>query len=590
MWHSRLRTSFPVFLFLVVFIPSAAAAELTRDQRAAAQALIAEFAAPEFEVRQQAVRKLIDMGPDVVPLVKAELARTNDAEVKLRCEMVLQVLGGEAGAGRRLVEKVVREFGPAPPLDAVWYTTSDGEGLAWVVRLGKKVLVCHNGVRGPEYDEGGADRGAIALSADGKHIAYAGKREDKQRIVHDGVEGPEFDEVRDPCFWGGDRLTYAAVKDRSRFIVRDGRVSPAYEAMDSFPHLSPDRRHVWSMAMRGGKAFVVVDGVDGPPHTGLQLDWNPPKPRYLAREGEELWLFEANWPDEHPDKPGTIVERKLKSLGRCPPEGVNVGRYGGMEGACFVDRRDGKKSVVTFNGREIGTYEDTNFVAVSRDGKRFAFSAKRGNRWFAVVDGREGPEWDGVRGMVFSKDGSRLGYVGVRDGRHYPVVDGKEGSAWDEIRGGKFSPDGRHAAYVAKRDGRFHVVLDGRESPDYDREPWVDFTEDGAHCLYSARRDQRGFVVCDGLRGAQYDEANAPRFSDDGKHLVYAARRGGQVLVVVDGIEGPPHAHVRFPTLSGPWSARAVRYYASDGGQMRLVEVDWPKDLDWSNGLKPLEP
>ena len=64
--------------------------ELTPEQTQQAQALIKELSAPEFAVRQEAVKKLIQIGPDVVPLVRKSLAETEDEEMKFRCQMVLK--------------------------------------------------------------------------------------------------------------------------------------------------------------------------------------------------------------------------------------------------------------------------------------------------------------------------------------------------------------------------------------------------------------------------------------------------------------------------------------------------------------------
>ena len=69
-----------------------ASSELTPEQAKQTAALIADFGAKEFAVRQAAVLKLLAMGPDVAPLVKKTRAGTDDAEVKLRCQMVLRGL------------------------------------------------------------------------------------------------------------------------------------------------------------------------------------------------------------------------------------------------------------------------------------------------------------------------------------------------------------------------------------------------------------------------------------------------------------------------------------------------------------------
>jgi hypothetical protein len=71
-------------------------AALTAGQKMAAETLIKQFSAPEFAARQAAVEKVIALGPDVLPLIRKTLAETADAEVKLRCQMVLKALGASA--------------------------------------------------------------------------------------------------------------------------------------------------------------------------------------------------------------------------------------------------------------------------------------------------------------------------------------------------------------------------------------------------------------------------------------------------------------------------------------------------------------
>ncbi|KPJ55891.1 MAG: hypothetical protein AMS16_03455 [Planctomycetes bacterium DG_58] len=71
--------------------------ELTPEQTKKAEALIQEFSARQFPVRQEAVKKLIEMGPGVLPLVRKTLAKTDDAEVRLRCEMVLKGIAERFG-------------------------------------------------------------------------------------------------------------------------------------------------------------------------------------------------------------------------------------------------------------------------------------------------------------------------------------------------------------------------------------------------------------------------------------------------------------------------------------------------------------
>ena len=82
---------------LLIALGAMASADLTPEQTKEAEALIAQFAARESAARQKAVQELIRMGPDVLPLVKAVLDRTDDPEVRLRCETTLKEIMDKYG-------------------------------------------------------------------------------------------------------------------------------------------------------------------------------------------------------------------------------------------------------------------------------------------------------------------------------------------------------------------------------------------------------------------------------------------------------------------------------------------------------------
>ncbi len=132
-----------------------APAALTPEQQAEAQALIAQFTAAEFAVRQQAVEKLIAMGPDVVPLVRKALDETKDAEAKLRGEMVLRGIAERFGVR---IDEVARRWKMNAGPSRVTLHVKD-RPLAEVLRL----LAEQTGNRPPGVSE---DDGRRALSLD----------------------------------------------------------------------------------------------------------------------------------------------------------------------------------------------------------------------------------------------------------------------------------------------------------------------------------------------------------------------------------------------------------------------------------------
>jgi len=113
-------------------LASAAFCELTPDQSKQAEAFIAQFSAKEFAARQAAVEKLIALGPDVVPLIRKTLAETKDAEVKMRCEMVLK--GLHAAIGQGLAEKSTPGNGAGPGLTEEQRLNGEGSLVSLDVR------------------------------------------------------------------------------------------------------------------------------------------------------------------------------------------------------------------------------------------------------------------------------------------------------------------------------------------------------------------------------------------------------------------------------------------------------------------------
>jgi hypothetical protein len=54
-----------------------------------------------------------------------------------------------------------------------------------------------------------------------------------------------------------------------------------------------------------------------------------------------------------------------------------------------------------------------------------AYTAKRGEKWLAMVDGLPGPEFDVVSTLVFSPDGKRVAYGARSSPKQFMVVDGQ---------------------------------------------------------------------------------------------------------------------------------------------------------------------
>ncbi len=101
---------------------------------------------------------------------------------------------------------------------------------------------------------------------------------------------------------------------------------------------------------------------------------------------------------------------------------------------------------------------------VSSDGKHVAYRARKGKRWFIVLDGKEGKGYDFVRRPKFSNDGKHLAYIAVKNKKYFIVLDGVEGKTYTWTDFPYFSKDGKHITYVASNGKSTFMVVDGVEA------------------------------------------------------------------------------------------------------------------------------
>ena len=157
----------------------------------------------------------------------------------------------------------------------------DGKRVAYLtghLRFSPRVVVDHK--PSPEY----RDVERVEFSPDSKRFAYVAEREDKKLIVVVGkaVYGPyeDVDVVADRLFHPDGRVVFSARRDGKAFVVIDGREGPAYRSI--YPVVfAPDGRIVYGAEIAEEKEVVVVDGVPGP-------IWNHVTRPHFSRDGRYL--------------------------------------------------------------------------------------------------------------------------------------------------------------------------------------------------------------------------------------------------------------------------------------------------------------
>lgn len=287
---------------------------------------------------------------------------------------------------------------------------------------------------------------------------------------------------------------------------------------------SPDARRVAYVADRGGKKYVVVDGVPG-------------KKGY--------------------DAITDIVASSL-TWGTFSPNSKHVAYIGITYGE--NPRTDRKWSVV-IDGEEGDAYSSSYFVTFSPDSKHVAYVAD-GIVFLDRVPVK-GPEGIARSLPLFSPDSQHLVYVVEQSGGKSVVLDGVPGKQYGIVGAIAFSPDSKHLAYRAMTTNvRWVMVVDGREESQYESDEWhlqdIVFSPDSSHLAYVAGEkfrspEHRHFIVLDGKELTRHKESfDRLIFSLDSNHLAYDA--GG--FIFVDGVEKGVYKGGFIGFMSSPDSPR----------------------------------
>jgi hypothetical protein len=352
------------------------------------------------------------------------------------------------GASWRLVVDG-REGPPFSAIGAVQWAT-DSTRVAYIAQRGRAWHVVIDGAIGPAFEAILA--GSLTFSDDGRRVAYAGHRADGDHTVVDGTVGPAYRGIRKLQFSRDGRhvgyvarvitddavavvdgvagsafamvtdLTFAPVGDRAAYIAQtregwhavvDGAVGPAWDLVRGLA-FSGDGLHVAYVARRAqGETRVVVDGVEGPPFTGVRpasLAFGPgaSEPTYVAQRDLRFFIV-----------------------------------HGGSEGVAF---------------------DDVRAPVWSSDGAHWAYVGQLGARQILVLDGVETSRERSFGDVVFAPVGTRLAYAARRGPNVAVVVDGTS-HLFDIVLDGTLTFDaaGRHWGCIAgsRAKRRFDVIVDG---------------------------------------------------------------------------------------------------------------------------------
>lgn len=251
----------------------------------------------------------------------------------------------------------------------------------------------------------------------------------------------------------------------------------------------------------------------------------------------------------------------VKDLGKVPGPSQHLWLSPNGKRLAYILKLDGRESLVC-DGRKGPVWDGTAYVGpFSRDSTRFGYQAVKDGRAFIVFVGEEDKPLTTPEALraVYSPDGKRVAFTVRKGGEQWVVRDGKEGPHYRRVSLGRFSPDGKRFAYTAMDDkGNRFVVLDGESLGRYKGVGSLAFSPDSKRFAYTARREGKMMVVCDGKEGKAYDEVLYPLFSPNAKGLAYWTRTANRKMISVVWNE----------RVVGRMTAEAHLAFSPDGRQL----------------------
>lgn len=346
--------------------------------------------------------------------------------------------------------------------EIVW--SPDSRQIAYSAQRGDTWRVVRDGREHPVFDA--LRPGTLRYSPRGRRLAYIGERGGAQMAVIDGVVGPPCDGIAQLTFSADDAaVAYVARFGERASLVYEGPGAAAarstltrYDAILEVA-LAPRGGRAAFVAVRGGQAIAVVDGIEQPPGDAVtSLTWSPDGRRvaWIARRGQaERAVVDG---DARKDL-GPVREGSLAFS----PDGAHD---------VVVVRQPGGWAVV-FDGEPGQLYDDVTNPVFAPVGGRWAYVARRGSTSVVVVDGRESVPYAWAGDLIFGPGGEGPAYL-ARRGAHTLVAHGHRRTALDGPVVGTlvYSADGRRwaclVAVAAVR--RLYVAVDGvpRRAIDFD--------------------------------------------------------------------------------------------------------------------------
>ncbi|MFC1522704.1 hypothetical protein ACFL6Y_09870, partial [Elusimicrobiota bacterium] len=485
----------------------------------------------------------------------------------------------------------------------------EGES-AHIERKGDKKFVVRNDKPEPAYD----DIEDIAFSPGGR-LAYKARSGEKWLVVLNNKPSAEFDKVYDLAFGPDDKLLYrastyakqgndkwfAVLENEHIFeIAEDSIIVPGLDGKLIVSTQLNGKNGIWTIAPLSQKELAKFikeksGGLNKVPKAAKPKSKRKAKVKFdfllsslfgkiipifvlaitagifwFSGSSSELFALNGLGPLGPPDLMGLFA---VGSIALSPIPGTIKDSDGS-----YVMPSESEKGGWRIRplDKNSGRYDEISVISVSKQGK-LACRARKGKKWFVVIDGEDGPRYDSVYIIGFTEDG-KLVYKARKGKKEFVVVDGNPGKKYDLVHSITLSNDNK-LAYIARKGKKWFVVLDGQPGVKYDavenilfnhknellyiakdNDSWFLVTGDKPgtrydHIIYSliispqgepayeADINGKNFVIYKDQAGPMYNAISNMTFTKDGE-LAYVARKGDKSFVVFNGEPGLKYDHI----------------------------------------------
>jgi len=371
-----------------------------------------------------------------------------------------------------------------------------GYGVAYIALKDGKEHVVHNG-RGGMPCTGVA---SLTVSPDGRRVSYRCDMGTKQQMVIDGIKKQAYDNVRNQVYSPDSRhLAYLAQVGNTFRIILDDRIVDECSGVNDLTFSNDSTKLMYISRTEGlpQARFVLFDLKTGKKVVKECLD----APYVYHRKSDRIALTVVEGDKQR------LVDFAIASSDKVKRTeaydlitNISIGLDG--KSVAFIAHRGAGRYLVA-NGREerlpdkLGVNGPPQVRPDLKGAGIILATAERYNNRYAFhqafLGGAPGMVWyDKAQDLVYGGKGS-VAYAAKRGEKWFVVLNGKEGPEFDMVVTPMFSPDGRKLVYRARDKGKRFVVVadaatrDHRRQPEYEMVFQAAFSEDGRSVAYGVK-------------------------------------------------------------------------------------------------------